>query len=78
MTSEYEAMTNTQPYPEDLGADEAREGDIQYGVKFALRTGSEMTPHVRWRDWDEAAKHGEGEVKAGRAIGFWVFKEPVV
>lgn len=51
---------------------------IQYGVKFALQTGSEFTPSLRWRDWNDAAKHGEDVVTAKRATGFWVFKEAAV
>lgn len=51
---------------------------IQYGVKFSLSDGSEFTPLLRWRDWNDAANQGEEEVRAKRATGFWVFKEAAV
>jgi hypothetical protein len=51
---------------------------IQYGVRLALRTGSEFIPTLRWRDWNGAAQHGEGEINRKQAIGFWVFKESAV
>ncbi len=46
--------------------------DNQYVVEFALGAGRKFTLSLRWKDWNDAAKYGEEEVKAKRAIGFWV------
>lgn len=78
MASEYDIVTNTQPYAEDLGLDALPPEMIQYGVRFALQSGSEFIPSLRWQTWLDAATHGEDEVKSGRATGFWVFKEAAV
>ena len=45
-----------------------------YGVKLVNRDGSESGHSQRWSDWNAAAKFGETEVTAKRAVGFRVFR----
>lgn len=51
---------------------------IQYGVILVQKFGDDSGGHMRWRNWDDAAKFGEGMVREGNALGFRVFKEAAI